>query len=192
MVQLAPAARLVPHEFANPNEDAFVPVTAMLVIESAAVPELVMVTVCELLVEPTFTEPNARLVADRVTDGSPPVPLKAMVCGELMASSVMVMAAVSAPVVVGAKCPWMVQFAPPAKLVPQLFPKTNEDALAPVNAMLVMDTAAVPVLVMVMDCDALVVPTFTEPNERLAADSVTGPGNPVPLRAMFCGEPGPM
>jgi len=44
MVQLAPAARLVPQLLANTHDDAFVPVTAMLVIGNAALPTLVMVT----------------------------------------------------------------------------------------------------------------------------------------------------
>jgi len=43
--------------------------------------------------------------------------------------------------------------------VPQVFAKTKEEALAPVTAMLVIDTAAVPVFVMVTYCEALEVPT---------------------------------
>lgn len=73
--------------------------------------------------------------------------------------SLMVTDAVSAPVVVGAKCPWMVQLAPAARLVPHALAKTNEEASAPVTVMLVIVKAAVPVLVMVIDCEALEVPT---------------------------------
>ena len=98
----------------------------MLVMDKAAVPVLVMVTDCELLDEPTATEPKLRLVADRVTVvGVVPVPVRAMDCGEPLAESVMVMAADMAPFAVGAKCPWMLQFAPAARLVPQLLPNTN-------------------------------------------------------------------
>jgi len=68
MEQLAPAARLVPQLLANTNEEALAPVSAMLVIDRAALPVLVMVTDCELLVEPTATEPKLRLVADKVTE----------------------------------------------------------------------------------------------------------------------------
>jgi len=50
----------------------------MLLIVNNALPELVMVTDCEALEVPTVVEPNAMLVADRVT-GTTPVPLKAMV-----------------------------------------------------------------------------------------------------------------
>ena len=83
------------------------------------------------------------------------------------------MAAVIAPAAVGAKWPWMAQFAPAAKLVPQPFANTNEEASAPVTAMLLMDRGAVPVLVSVTDCDALLVPNWAEPNERLVAERVT-------------------
>lgn len=77
-----------------------------------------------------------------------PVPLRRMLCGDPLALSVIVTAAVNAPVIVGAKCPWIVQFAPTARLVPQLLAKMNEDAFVPVTAMLVIVNAAVPVLVM--------------------------------------------
>jgi len=47
MEQFAPTARLVLQLFAKTNEDAFVPVTRMLVIDSAALPELVKATYCD-------------------------------------------------------------------------------------------------------------------------------------------------
>jgi hypothetical protein len=153
MVQLSPTARLAPQVLAKTNEDAFVPVTAMLVIVNAAVPVLVMVTDCEALDVPTFTVPNNRLVAESVTGAAAalPVPLNAIDCGDVPALSVMVMAAFHAPAVVGAKCPWMLQLAPTVRLVPQVLAKMNEDAFAPVTAMLVIVNVAVPVLVMVTD-----------------------------------------
>jgi hypothetical protein len=190
MVQFAPTARLVPQVLANTNWDAPVPVTAMLVMVSAAVPVLVMVTVCEPLDCPTVTEPKARLAADKVTGGVSPVPLSEMLCGESLALSVMVMAAVKAPTAVGAKCPWMLQFAPAARLVPQLFAKTNDEALAPVTAMLVIDKADPPVLVRVTDCELPEAPTVTEPNERLVADNETiGPARPFPISWIACEAP---
>lgn len=86
----------------------------------------------------------------------------------------------------------MVQFAPTARLVPQLLANTNEEALVPVITMLEMDTAALPVLVTVTDCDPLASPMITEPNERLVAERVTGGSTPVPLNAMVWGEPVPV
>ena len=81
-----------------------------------------------------------------------------MLCGEPLALSVMVMAAVSVPVAAGVKWPWMVQLAPPRTLEPQLFAKTKEDASAPVTVMLLISSVTPPVLVSVADCEALVVP----------------------------------
>jgi len=72
-----------------------------------------------------------------------------MLCGELFALSMMVTDAVAAPAAVGAKCPWIEQFAPTARLVPHELENTNEEALTPVTAMLEIVNAAVPVLVMV-------------------------------------------
>jgi hypothetical protein len=54
-----------------------------------------------------------------------------------------------APAVNGVKCPWITQFAAAAKLDPQGFGKTNEEAFAPVTLMLVIVMAALPMLVKV-------------------------------------------
>ena len=172
-MQFAPAAKLVPQLLANTNEEAFVPVRAMLKIVKVAPPVLVKVTACDAVELPTGSEPYDRLVAESVTVVFVPVPVSATFCGEPLALSVIVIAAVIAPVVAGAKCPWMVQFAPTAKLVPQLLAKTNGEASAPVTLMLVRDMATPPLFVMVTDCDALVDPTSTEPKERLEAERDT-------------------
>jgi hypothetical protein len=137
IVQFAPAATLDPHVFAKRNDDALVPVTAMLEIDSGAVPVLVNVTDCDALVVPTAWLANVKLVADSDTAGLPPAPESATVCDPPATLSVIVMAAVIVPVVVGAKWPWIVQFAPADTLVPQLFENANEEAFAPVTAMLV-------------------------------------------------------
>ena len=96
-----------------------------------------------------------------------------MVCGDPAAVSTRVTAAVSAPLDAGVKCPWIRQLAPAARLVPQLFANRNEEASAPVRLMLVMYSVAEPVLVMVTCCDALVAPTCSVPNDKLADDSET-------------------
>ena len=98
MVQLAPAVKLVPQVLAITNEDAFVPVTAMLPMPSVEVPVLVSVALFETLEEPTVSAPNARVVGDSVTVvGVTPVPLSVIVCGEFVALSVSVTEAASAP-----------------------------------------------------------------------------------------------
>jgi len=189
MVQFAPAATLVPQLFANPNEEASLPVTAMLVMAKGPVPVLVSVTDCDALVSPGWTEPNERLVAERVTvESERPVPLREIDCGELDALSVMVMAAVSAPVAAGVKWPWIVQFAPAATLAPQLFANRNEEASAPVTPILDILTATAPVLVKVICFDAVVAPISSAPNATLDDESeIVVP--PVPVSAIDCGEP---
>jgi len=104
-VQLAPTASPVPQLFANTNEDASAPVTAMLLIVSAAVPLFVTVTDCDPLEEPTASVPYDRLLAESVTGavGAVPVPLNAIVCGDVTALSVTVIAAVNAPGFIGSK-----------------------------------------------------------------------------------------
>ena len=97
--------------------------------------------------------------------------------------------AVSAPFTMGAKCPWMVQFAPAARLVPQLFANTNEEALVPVTAMLEIERVALPEFTKVTNFDAVAVPTGDEPKDRLVVERVTAGPRPVPVRAMVCGDP---
>jgi hypothetical protein len=109
-----------------------------------------------------------------------------MLSGESPALSVTVIAALNTPSAVGVKCPCMVQLAPAARLVPQLFKKKNEEAFAPVTVMLDMASVTPPVLVMVTCCDALVVPSAWFENERLEFEKVTVGGvPPVPLSAML-------
>jgi hypothetical protein len=90
--------------------------------------------------------------------------------GATLALSLIVMVAVEVPTAVGAKCPWIEQLPPAARVDPQLLEKANEDAFAPVNAMLLIDRGDPPLFFRVTDCDALVPPTPAGLNERLVAD----------------------
>ena len=102
MVQVPATGTVAAQLFANTNEEASVPVTAMLEMDKGMVPVLVRVTDCEALVAPTWVIPKARLVA--VSDMEvPPVPLRVMVCGEPLALSVMVIDAVNGPAADGVK-----------------------------------------------------------------------------------------
>jgi len=174
---------------AKTNCEALAPITAMPDIDKVAVPVLVSVTDCEPVDAPTLVEANERLAADRVTGGTTPRPLNAILCGEPAALSAMETAADIAPPAIGVKCPWMVQFAPTARLAPQVLAKINEEALRPATAMLEIHKVAAPVLVSVTDDDPLDAPTTVELNERLMADRVTGGETPLPLNAILCGEP---
>ena len=117
-----------------------------------------------------------------------PVPLSAMLSGEPGALEVIVTAAFIGPVAVGAKCPWIVQLDPAARLAPQLLAKMNDDASAPVTAMLVIVSVPLPVLVMVTVCEPLAVPTVVGAYDKLVAEKVIAGVTPVPLSAMVCGE----
>jgi hypothetical protein len=92
-VQVAPAAMPVPQELL---EIAKSPLGVMLENTRAAFWWLVSVTDFAVLVLPTTTVPKLKLLAERVT-GATPVPVSAVVCGLLLASSLTVSVAVALP-----------------------------------------------------------------------------------------------
>ena len=102
---------------------ALVPVTAKLVMLKAALPGLVRVTGCAELVVPTGRLPKARLAGERLTTGAVlvPVPERLTVWGLPAALSEMLRVPLRVPVAVGVKVTLIVQLAPAATLVPQLF-----------------------------------------------------------------------
>jgi hypothetical protein len=121
----------------------FVPVTAMLLMETGVLPPLYRVADCRELLEPTFTVPNESVegLALRVLVAEVPVPESVTVCGLLLSESTTVSVAVLAPVVVGAKTIFTVQLAVALRLLPQVLEKIlNSPGLAPPIAMLPMDT----------------------------------------------------
>jgi hypothetical protein len=120
---------------------------------------------------------------------SPP-PLKATVCGEPLALSVIVTMPVRVPAAVGVKVTEIVQLPPAATLDPQLL----VSAKSPDAVIEVTDRAAVPELVSVTVWAALVMPSACGANVRLVGESVTvgavtAETAPVPLKATVCGEP---
>ena len=99
---------------------ALVPVSARLVMLKAAVPVVLRVTVCAVLVTPTDWLPKARLVGERLTTPAVPVPERLTDCGLPLALSVMVTEAVRLPLAVGVKVTLIVQLAPAATELPQV------------------------------------------------------------------------
>jgi hypothetical protein len=188
MVQFAPAARLDPQEFANTNDEAFAPVTAMLVIVIVDPLVLVIVTLCEALLVPTYWAPNERLVGDSVTGGAP-VPLRLTGCVEpltLPELSVTVSVAVKLPdAAAGVKLTEMVQLLPAATVVPQLFVCPKSLAFVPLMATLATVNGPVPVLLSVTDCAALVVPTVWAANVSEVGETPAVGDVPVPLSVTF-------
>jgi len=162
------------------------PVT--LVISRFPVPVLVRVTVCCGLDVLMTWVAKVQLVGESETTGVPPtpVPLNVTCCGLLAALSVIVTVPEKFPAVGGVKVTLMVQFFPGSTLDPQLLvsPKL---VLA---AMLLMVSVALPVLVSVTGCEALVVPTLTLLKVRLVGERVTaGAVVPTPVRLTVCGLP---
>lgn len=153
------------------------------------VPVLVSVTVWfELVVLITWVA-KVRLVGTRDTTGVPPTPVPVSVtcCGLFAALSVIVTVPLKVPAVGGVKVTEIVQFFPAATLVPQVL-VSPKFVLA---AMLVMVRVALPVLVSVTVCAALVVPTLTLLKVKLAGKSWTaGAVVPMPVRLTVWGLPG--
>src|SRR5438876_852284 len=108
-------------------------------------------------------------------------------CGLPAALSVIVIVPDLAPVAVGVNVTLVVQFAPAATGVPQVLVW----AYCALAAMLVTLSAALPVLLSVTDCAALVVFSSWLPKLKFVADKLTmGAGAaPVPVRLMVCGLP---
>ena len=121
IMQLAPIAKLEPHVLVCEKSPKFAPATAMPVNVSVLFPLLLSVTVCMLLAVPTSWLPNVSCVGDRPTEGPVPVPERATPCGLPVALSVIVTDAFLAPRAAGVNVTLIVQLAPAAKLVPQLF-----------------------------------------------------------------------
>ena len=181
IVQFAPAANVLGlsgQEFVWAKSPALIPLTAILLIVSAAVPLLVSVTDLAALVVPTSWLPKLSDVGLSVTAGAgvTPVPLSATLCGLPLALSLTVTLALRPPFAEGVKVTLMMQLTPAASvfgLSGQVFVWAKSPAFAPLSETLVMVSAAVPLLVSVATCAALVVPTFWLPKLRLVGASVT-------------------
>ena len=85
------------------------------------------------------------------------------------------------PVAAGLNVTAIAQFAAGATLAGQLFVCRNDDALAPVTAMLEIVTGRPPVLDKFAVCAALVVPTNCVANVKLVGNNVTV-GGATPVR----------
>jgi len=138
---------------------------------------------------PTRCDPKFTVVGDSVTAGAVPVPLSAMDCGLPPASSVIWAFAARTPVAVGENVTVIVHVAFTASVPGQSFVWAKSPAFAPTIVMPVMVSGAVPVSFSVDSCEALVVPTRTDPKPRLAGVSVTaGAGvTPVPPSVTLSG-----
>ncbi len=106
-----------------------------------------------------------------------PVPVRVTVCGLVESPSVMTRLAVSTAATEGVKTTLIVQEAPAAMLVPQVFAVGAKSVLAaagepPEMATLVNATAVMLLFVSVTICAAVGVPTSCGPNVRVRGETV--------------------
>ena len=127
IVQLLPAATELPHVLVWAKSLALLPVRARLVILKAALPVLLRVAICAVLVAPTDWLPKARLVGERPSTGavpvvavSLPVPERLTLCGLPQALPVMLTEAVRLPLAEGLNVTLIVQWAPAATELPHV------------------------------------------------------------------------
>ena len=116
-----------------------------------------------------------------------PVPDNATFCGLLAALSLTPKAALRAPLALGLNLTLIVQLAPTANELPQLWVCEKSPALVPVIAIPLIVNVVVPTFVNVTGLAAVVIPTFTEPKLRLPGESFAVV--PIPLSSTFCGLP---
>jgi hypothetical protein len=129
-VQVAPAASVAPQVVVRANWLASVPVRVIAlapppVKTRSAVPVLLMVTDCAVLVTVVRWLPKLRLVGLTPMIGVVPVPLNATLFGLPAALCAMLTLALLAPVLVGVNVTDTVQFAPTASDAPQVVVRAN-------------------------------------------------------------------
>ena len=120
-----------------------------------ALPVFDSVTVCAILVLPTFWFVNVMLLVDKLAVGLTPVPDKFTICGLPLPLSAIVSVPVRLPVAVGENVTLIAQLAPTTKLLPQVLVSTK----SPLAVTLATAMSEAPVFVNVTDCGALVLPT---------------------------------
>lgn len=143
----------------------------------AVVPTFVSVTVFGVLVTPIATVPKFSVVG--ASFAAVPVPDNVTFCGLPLALSVMLIAALRAPVAVGLKCALTVQLAPAASDAPQVVAVlAKSPALVPVIAIELMVRELAPEFLTVTVLTALVTPTGTVPKAKLVGVKVTAGPSP--------------
>jgi hypothetical protein len=147
IVQVALAASDVEQLEVSAKSDVFAPVTVTPDIDKVAVPGFDRVNVWAALVAPTVVLGKDRVEGVRTACGvgaGVPVPERDAVCGEPVALSVTVIAAVKLAAEAGAKATEIAQVDPAASDAEQVVVLAKSAALAPVTVMLEMDKEALP------------------------------------------------
>ena len=118
-----------------------------------------------------------------------PVPARLRDCALPPLLSITLMAAMRVPTAEGVKVTRIVQLAPAAIELPQLFVCAKLLAFAPESVRLVMPNAALPGLFKTIICAGLAIPTGRLPNPRLVAERLADTATPVPETLTVCGLP---
>jgi hypothetical protein len=193
IVQVVPAGSALPQLFVWAKLLGLVPVTEMPLIVSVAVPGFDSVIVCAAEVVPTGVFAKASEVGVSTACGvgtGVPVPVRVAVCGEPVALSATLIAAVSPAVAVaGVKVTEMVQVAAAASESGQLFVWAKLFAFAPVTVIPERINGAPPGFESWIVCAAEVAPTVVLGKvSDVGVSTACGP-TPVPVSGTFWGEP---
>src|SRR5579864_1890773 len=135
------------------------------------------------LVVPTFCRPKLSDAGFKPT-GCWPVPFRLMVCGLLLALSVMLTVALCAPPVTGEKVTVIVHWPSAGMLLPQVL--TWVKVVDPLMLILILESAIDWLLVSVTLGAVLLLCTRTVPKLMLVVDRTTG-ATPTPESPTFCG-----
>ena len=136
--------------------------------------------VCGAEVVPVVTELKVSEAGATAATGAIPVPLKATVLGDPVASWTILTVAVFAPNVIGLSATLMVQVSAGATAVQPFFMMTKSAGLAPISVTPLTLRLALPMLVSVMACVAEVAPVFTGAKAS-GPDTVASETVPIPL-----------
>jgi hypothetical protein len=197
-VQLAEAARLVPHVLLEIVKSAeLVPETATLLIVIEDASPLFRVADCAALATPTVVLAKAMLAGDAATVPVelPPVPVRETDCGLPLSESVNFRVAARVPAAEGLNVILAVQLAEAARLVPHVLLEIVKSAASvPEIAMLLIVIEDASPFFSVADCAALLEPIAVLAKESPDGLAVTLPvaAAPVPERATVCGLPLPV
>ena len=172
IAQLAPAARVLPQVPVSEKSARFPPVICILILLNPAVPRLVKVTVCGLLVVPTDWLPKFRLLG--LSPANVPVPFRVTPCNCGAPASPTRRVAARAPSDVGVNVTLMLQLAPCARLAGQLFVWEKSPAFVPLMLAPVSSSGPAPTLVSVVVWGVWLDPTGTVPKERLPGERIAG------------------
>jgi hypothetical protein len=171
MVQLAEAARALPHMLAEmAKSPALVPAIAAPAMEMTASPRFCKVMICAGLLVPGLNAPNATEAGLAAAEpmGITPIPERDTEVGALLVLSVNRSVACRAPATVGTKSNVAVQLTPAARMAPQVWLRMEKSpGFAPERVMLRMAMARVPAFVRVTSRELPVEPMSTLCQEML-------------------------